>query len=457
MKLLDTVMRAGRSLSSAKARTILTSLAIGVGAFALTLTLSASNGAQSFVNQIISDNFDPAELVVTKDEAVFGSANTDKPREYDPSFGDFASNAGAPIQIKRLTEKDIAKIKQVEGVESVREDVVVNLQYLTREGQKKFVGTLGVFSPYQKPDLLAGSIPSELKDKQILLPEGFVYALGFSSPDDAIGKKITLVVNKPFDQSAAQAALSGGQALSQQNIEELSKPQSVKQDFSIVAVLKKPTTVQPGTELYLYSGVEDAKQLNDIKTKGTDNFRKYINIFVKVKDGENNEKLVATQDMLKNMGFEAQSVEDTQAFLTQIISVLQGIVVTFGAIAIIASIFGVVNTMYISVLQRTREIGLMKALGMRRRDVSRLFRLEAAWIGLIGGAIGAITAFVLGTVLNPWITEQLKLGEGNELLIFDFKQILMLIISLMIVATLAGLLPARKAAKLDPIEALRTE
>lgn len=457
MRIFDTIRRAGRSLSSAKARTILTSLAIGVGAFALTLTLSASNGAQDFVNQIISDNFDPAELVVTKDEAVFGTANTDKPREYDPSFGDFASNAGAPIQIKRLTEKDIKQIKKVEGVEGVREDVVVNLQYLTRAGQKKYVGTLAVFSPYQKPDLLAGSIPSPLNNKKVLLPEGFVYALGFSSPDDAIGKKITLVVNKPFDQNAAQSAFSGGQAISRQNLEQLSKPQSVKQKFSISAVLKKPTTVQPGTELYLYSGVEDVKDLNDIKTKDTDNYRKYTDIFVKVKDGKDNEKLVATQNMLKNMGYQAQSVEDTQAFLTQIISVLQGIVATFGAIAVIASVFGVVNTMYISVLQRTREIGLMKALGMRKRDVGRLFRLEAAWIGLIGGLIGAITAFILGTLLNPWITEKLQLGEDNRLLIFDVKQIMILIFSLMIVATLAGLLPARKAAKLDPIEALRTE
>lgn len=129
----------------------------------------------------------------------------------------------------------------------------------------------------------------------------------------------------------------------------------------------------------------------------------------------------------------------------------------FGMIAIIASVFGIVNTMYISVLQRTSEIGLMKALGMRKRDIGKLFRFEAAWIGFLGGIIGSLSALAVGTALNPWITEKLDLGVGNKLLIFRALQIIILIIILMIVAILAGLLPARKAAKLDPIEALRTE
>jgi putative ABC transport system permease protein len=98
----------------------------------------------------------------------------------------------------------------------------------------------------------------------------------------------------------------------------------------------------------------------------------------------------------------------------------------------------------------------MKALGMRKRDIKRLFRFEAAWIGFLGGAIGSLVAVALGTALNPWITKKLDLGD-DKLLIFQWQQILILIVALMFVATIAGLLPARKAAKLDPIEALRTE
>ena len=98
----------------------------------------------------------------------------------------------------------------------------------------------------------------------------------------------------------------------------------------------------------------------------------------------------------------------------------------------------------------------MKALGMRKRDITQLFRLEAALIGFLGGILGSGLAVILGYALNPWIAKKLGLGS-DPLLIFNFWQIAVLIIALMIVATLAGLLPARKASRLNPIEALRTE
>ena len=128
----------------------------------------------------------------------------------------------------------------------------------------------------------------------------------------------------------------------------------------------------------------------------------------------------------------------------------------FGFIAVVASLFGIVNTMYISVLQRTREIGLMKALGMRRRDITRLFRFEAALLGLFGSLLGSLTAVAFGTLLNPIITRKLGLGS-QHLLVFKPQQIVLLTVLLIIVATLAGLLPARKASRLNPIDALRTE
>lgn len=452
MILQDLIRRSGRSLKSAKGRTVLTALAIAVGTFALTLTLAASNGATAFVNKVISENFDPAELIVAADENIFGRADTSKPQEFDPSFGTSTTNAGATTQVKRITEEDIAKIKAIEGVEAVREDISVNLRYITREGQKKYVGTAAAYNPFQKTELLAGEITDPFTGTNVILPEGYVTALGFKNAEAAIGKKVTFAVPKAVTPAQLQAqAAQGAAAQNPESLAKLAEDNIVLEEFTVTAVSKKPTT-----ELYLYIPADEARRLNDISNQGTPDFRKYNFIFVKVTDGENEGTLTATQQRIKDLGFQAQSVKETQEFLTNIIGVLQGIVAGFGAIAIIASVFGIINTMYISVLQRTREIGLMKALGMRKRDIGRLFRFEAAWIGFLGGMIGSVIAVLLGSAINPAITKQLELGDSN-LLIFKPIEVAILVILLMLVSIVAGWLPSRKAAKLDPIEALRTE
>lgn len=440
MKVADIARRAGRSLRHAKIRTILTALAIGVGAFTLTLTLAASTGAKAFIDQVISDNFDPAELIVAKDKAVFGAnSGEQKPKEYDPNVGTSASNAGALIQISRLTQEDLDALRATKGIEYVREGVTVNAAYITRPDQKKFSAVLQAFSPSQQPETVAGSVPKSLAGNKILIPEAFVDPLGFESAEQAIGKTLQAAVRKSAQSPSSTA------------------PELVTEEFTIAAVLKKPTTSQPGTELYLYIDNEDAVRLNDISMQGTPEYRKYASVYVRVSGGEDSKVLTAVQDRLKEDGYVTLSAEETQKFLLQFISVLEGIVVGFAFLAVIASVFGVINTQYISVLERTQQIGLMKALGMSRRDVAWLFRFEAAWIGLLGGLLGAVLAVGLGTILNPWITEAIQLGEGNNLLIFQPKPIAAVVLGLMVVAVVAGILPARKAGRLDPVEALRTE
>jgi putative ABC transport system permease protein len=456
MKTIDIVRRSTRSLFSAKARTVLTTLAIAVGAFTLTLTLGASNGAQKYADEIVSVNFDPSELIVTKDKNIFRAADDSKPKEFEEGFGTIATPSGIDQQIKLLDENDISVLEEIKGISSARPAINLSLKYITRDGQKKYVGTAQEYSNYRQPELLAGSIPDRLENHTIILPEGFVEPLGFDSAKKAVGKKVRLAVENKAKQADNLSSL-----LRQNSPSDFNKINNVdnvlEEEYKVIAVTKTPgNLVQPGTALNLNINGDDLQRLNNFKTKNSDSFGRYISAYVKVENWQDTNDLQQAKKMVESKGYNAQSVMDTQKIITQVIGVLQGIVTVFGVIAVIASIFGVINTMYISVLQRTREIGLMKALGMHKRNINLLFLVEAGLLGLFGGALGSIIAVIAGTLLNPVISDTLELGDQN-LLIFNAIQIIGLISALVTVAVLAGLFPARKASKLDPIEALRTE
>jgi len=275
--------------------------------------------------------------------------------------------------------------------------------------------------------------------------------LGFADAQAVIGETVTIHLSRTpnvTQEELGVAIVQGGDALT-----ALTAPKTQDVPLKIVAVVGKSATALTATSNLQVSDTL-AKELSEFSTLGTESYQKYTLATASVKEGTDP---VVVKTALVDQGYGVQTAKDLQSLLFTIVNTLQGIVIGFGILALITSVFGIINTQYISVLERTREIGLMKALGMRGRHVSRLFQFEAAWIGFLGGVIGAVIAVAAGLALNPLITELLTLGDGNYLLIFQPIPIVILIIVLMFIAMLAGYFPARKAAKLDPIEALRTE
>jgi putative ABC transport system permease protein len=461
MTILDLVRRAGRSLRNAKARTILTSLAIAVGAFTLTITLAAGNGIRAYTDRLIANNFDPTESIVGRDKEIenTGAPNT-APKEFSENVASMSVGGdGSTLQLKQITDEDIEAIKKLSFVEQVRPNYQISVRYITREGQKKYTLSAQVYNPGQKPELAAGSLSKQgdIEKGSILLPNVYMKTLGFKSEKDALGKEVQIVAERPFSETAVRDYLTSLQSGMIDQSMTQPKAEAKTMTFKIIGVTKPgAAAISVGAMPVLLSDT-DARELYDFTTKDTQQYGKYIYAFVRVKGGADAEVAAQAKAELKKRGYFVQTSQDIQKTITQLVDILQILVAVFGVITVIASVFGIVNTMYISVLERTREIGLMKALGMRGKDVSWLFRIEAAWIGFLGGVIGAAGAFALGVSLNPWLTNTLGLGKGNSILIFDFSQIAALILILIAVAIVAGYLPARKAAKLDPIEALRTE
>jgi putative ABC transport system permease protein len=130
----------------------------------------------------------------------------------------------------------------------------------------------------------------------------------------------------------------------------------------------------------------------------------------------------------------------------------------FAGIALLAASFGIVNTLLMSVQERTKEIGLMKAVGMSRKKLFLIFSTEAILLGFWGSLLGSLAGVGVGKVVNRLATKTfLKDLVGFELTSFPAASIVAIMLIIMLIAFLAGTLPARRASKLDAIEALRYE
>lgn len=182
----------------------------------------------------------------------------------------------------------------------------------------------------------------------------------------------------------------------------------------------------------------------------------YDNITVKA-DSSTSAAGVATE--IKKLGVgaaDAQSFIDSQLKIFDILGLVLG---GIGGIAMLVAAIGVINTMVMSILERTREIGVMRAVGAKRSTVSRLFTFEASLLGFLGGVFGVAAGFGLTRIANVFINKQLSTNglKSHNIINLPLWLILAVIGISTLIGLLAGLYPAHRAAKLNPVDALRYE
>lgn len=170
------------------------------------------------------------------------------------------------------------------------------------------------------------------------------------------------------------------------------------------------------------------------------------------------EQVTALKDRLADAGYTGTTVADQLGTIKAVVDGIVLVLNAFAVIALLAASFGIVNTLLMSVQERTREIGLMKAMGMGSGRVFALFSIEAAFIGFLGSAIGALLAVAAGTGLSGVLSGSLLSDlPGLTLIAFDPVSILTVVLVVMLIAFVAGTLPAARAARADPVQSLRYE
>jgi putative ABC transport system permease protein len=202
-----------------------------------------------------------------------------------------------------------------------------------------------------------------------------------------------------------------------------------------------------------------AAQVNDLRDIVRDsaaNKTTYPSLSVRAKSPSQVESI---ETSIKNMGFAAFSLLDASKSLRTFFSVFDSLLGIFGSLALAVSTLGIVNTLVMAILERRREIGVLKALGATDSDVKKLFFVEAGVMGFFGGIFGVLFGWLLGRAITIGTNLSLKRQNLNpiELSSVTWWLILAALVFGVLVSLAAGLYPASRAAKLNPVDALRYE
>ena len=171
-------------------------------------------------------------------------------------------------------------------------------------------------------------------------------------------------------------------------------------------------------------------------------------------------RVSAVLETAEDLGLQAQSLGAVLEIANRVLALLQALLGSVGGLALLVATLGVANTMMMAIYERTREIGVLKALGARSKEVRRMFTADAILLGFIGGVVGLILGTLLGRLVD-WIGHLYLSNEGvtgiGQMSIVPPWLAIGALIFASLIGVLGGFYPAARAARLDPVAALKHE
>jgi putative ABC transport system permease protein len=474
MRFTDYLRIAFRNIRRQKLRSILTIFAVVIGATSVTIMLALVTGAKSFFLRQVESNGMLQQVAVSQKQDI-------------SDFSDAQNGGNNCDNCVKLNDKISDKIKAIPHVLGVARTLsaypIQGIQYgnqkLSTYGPTAYDAN-GVITE----DMVAGRefTPSD-KDGVLIMTADYADKFGFKGHyPDLIGKEVSLITQKgysgvgadvpkplppqpgqpnngPQDMPATilKAKIVGIQSVGDQN-KQLRIPLAWARAMNINRMWQMTEADQKLNEAECRNTRGPCNNQNHMTLVSQDFFDQngYQSMIVKV-DSSKNAKPVA--DAIKKLGVgaaDAESMIKAQLMIFNIIGLILG---GIGGISLAVAAIGVVNTMVMAILERTREIGVMRAVGARRSTVRKLFTFEASMLGFFGGVFGVAVGYGLTRIANIFVNKQLASQgvKATNIIGLPIWLIAAVIGIATLIGMLAGLYPAARAAKLDPVEALRYE
>ncbi len=468
MKFYDVTDLAVRNLRESVFRNSLTTIGISVGVASLVAMLSLGIGLQQLASRRLQKSglFDTVVATSRRDLRNFREQRDDGP---------------PPAESPALDEPARRKIEQIPGVVEAYPDIrfVTEVRF---EDKPHLTTVAGVpFSAKNNNDAfdgVQGSFFSSEVVSEVILQKSFAEELlgikpkpGASNPDNIaelakplLGKELTMrYAERTASPSASPTASPTATGPGDRGPSDAAAYSVVsrQQTLKIVGVTDlDPDSMRGTARARVFLPLKLAQDLHvmqsNLRDTSASDSPSYTSLSVRV---GNPNQVPAVEDAIKKMGFSAFSIVDATRSMRQFFAVLDGFLAIFGSLALAVASIGIVNTLVMAILERRREIGIMKALGASDADVRGLFFAEAGAMGLVGGAVGVTLGWALGRLINFAMNIYLERQHFPPAEIWSVPLWLVLsaIAFSVAVSLLSGLYPAARAARLDPVQALRYE
>lgn len=434
MKILDVIHDANANLWRSKLRSFLTILAIFVGSFTIILNSAINAGVNDFMDKQIANMGGDGYLEMMPAETYDSLASMmggNGPQEYTED----KDSASASTYLK---EEQIEKAKKIDGVKVFNVLPNSSADYITsKKTDKRYRINLNLVVEGIKFDMSNGETPKFEKDApyEIAVNEDLAKALGYENVADIVGETVQIAVPKNL---ACYTAIK-------------------RSECQEIIDVKVSGTQAPGI-LSMGGSRANLSLWNRINAINYEGMPAETNRSYQATADVDPEKIDDIKAELEKIGLKAMSVKDEAGMFQSFFDAILVVFNIFGSIALVAASIGIVNTLFMSVQERTREIGLDKALGMSNGKVFLSFSAEAIMLGFWGSAFGIIVSMIVGNIANKVAVETfLKDFPTFQLTIFEPWTMISIALTIMFIAFLAGTLPARRASKKNPIDALRYE